>query len=149
MIPTVLKFVSLQDLLFDQYFYQVKEVTDFNSPRIINFEREIYFSNFVEEIIDGFENDLHFYLNPVHGITTITNRESHSKVIINALNTLSFWFNFCVLDAHVFIRKFFGLFLKLYQVLLVLKGKLNSSCKAPAFQQFLNTIQSLLFVKII
>lgn len=119
--------------MFDQYYLQFQNVTDFSSPRAINFERKIYFSNFVEGKTKLDDYDLHFYLNAVYTTTTMTNRENNSKVIINYLNCLNFWFNFCVLDIHLYVQKFFGLFLKFYDVMLILRIKLNASCEALAF----------------
>ena len=99
-------------------------MTDFSSPPEKNLKREIYFSSFMEEQSD-LDDDLHFYLNTVFATTKTTNRENYSKVVINVLNCLNFWFNFCVFDIHLYIQRFFGLFLKLYEYLIVLKSKLN------------------------
>ena len=129
--------LEIDDQLADQYYLQVKNLSDFGSPRVINFEREFYFSTFVEEETNLDDYDLYFYLDPAYVTTTMTNRENHSKVVINTLNCLSFWFNFCVLDTHMYVQKFFGLFLKLYERLLVFKGKLSSCCE---LNQFLNPI---------
>ena len=130
--------LEIDDLLADQYYFQFKNVTDFNSPRVNDFEREFYFSNFVNGTTNLDDYDLYFYLSPVYTTTTLTNRENHSKIVINVLNCLSFWFNFCVLDIHLYIQKFFGIFLKLYQLLLVLRSKLKASCDSIVLHQFLN-----------
>ena len=114
-------------MLFDQYLYQIKNVTDFSSPRVLDFEREIYFVSVAEEHTNQLEGeDMRFYLNPFFTITKRTNRENHTKVIINVLNCLNFWFNFCVFNLYSYLQKFFGLSLKLYGLLRTLKSKLNT-----------------------
>lgn len=116
-----------QDLLFDQFYYQIKETDDLNSPRVIDFDRNIYLSGLQEEQTDLKGHDIDFYLFDVFETAKTVNRENHSKIVLGALNCLSFWFNFCVLDIHLYIQRSFGLFTKLYELLLLLKSKLNLS----------------------
>ena len=130
--------LEIDDLLADQYYLQFQNVTDFSSPRVIEFDRKIFFSNFIEEQADLDDYDLYFYLSCVYTLTTVTNRDSPSKVVIQVLNCLSFWFNFCVLDIYLYILKFFELFLKLYKLLLVLRSKLKASCDSIVLHQLLN-----------
>ena len=111
--------------MFDQFYSQFKNLTDFNAPQVLNFERKIYFSNFIEEQSD-LEDDLHFCLEPFYKIIKTTNRENYPKVVINVLNCLSFWFDFCIFDLQLYWQKLFGLFPKIYAFLLSLRSKLNS-----------------------
>ena len=91
---------SIDDELFEQFYYQVQNNTDRNVFKIINFERELY-STFLKRKTHLEDYDLKFYLSLVTNTITMTNRDNYLKLLINIFNVLNIWFNFCVLN-HIY-----------------------------------------------
>ena len=114
----------IDDELFDQYFRQIQNVTDYNAPRVIEFEREFYFTSYRVKSARLDDYDLRFHLMPLVSRTKLTNRESYSSMLINILNSLNIWTNFCVLDIHVYIQAMVHLFYRLYLLLVRFDVKL-------------------------
>ena len=114
----------IEDQLFDQYIQQIENETDYSAPRVINFEREIYFTSFVGKRTHLDDYDMKFHLVPLVARTKLTNRESYSSMVINILNTLNIWTNFCVLDIYLYIQTVFRLLYRFYLLLIQLDIKL-------------------------
>lgn len=125
--------IEIDDELFDQYFMQIQNVSDFTHPKIVNFERGLYFSTIFEEQTRLDDYDLYFHLDSIVSTVKLVNKDTYSKVIINLLNLFSFWFNFCVLDLTYFIRKIISLFYRFYESLLALEIYLNRMKCSIAF----------------
>ena len=58
--------------------------------------------------------------------TEFTNDDNYAKLTQNLLNSLSLWLNFCIIDAHIYLNKFFSLINEFYRLLHRYRNHLKS-----------------------
>ena len=113
---------EVDDDLFEQYYLQVQNVTDNYQTTDSNYQRLLATNFYSEENLviqnPGFIFNLNFYKKKIE----ISNDDSSTKLVLNLLNILSFWFDLGILDMHIYfskIRKIFVFIFTLkYQFLL-------------------------------
>lgn len=114
----------IDDLLFDQYFKLIQNVTDHEAPLNPNYLRT-FSVNYLEktDYINSKSNDTYdfefgfiFFIR----IIEISNKDNYVKLILNLVNVLSIWFSIGVLDLYIIFYKIKFLFTKLYQILVIL-----------------------------
>ena len=97
---------EVDDDLFEQYYLQVQNVTDKYLSTGSNYTRSLttnYYSNeanFYRQKPDFVFNLIFFKKNIV-----ISNDDSSTKLVLNLLNILSFWFDLGLLDIHIYFLK--------------------------------------------
>lgn len=114
--------IEIDDHLFEQYIYQLKNVSDNNSFKIINYERKFIFDSKHEgEMYSNRNYDVCFFLSPFKTYLIAKNRNTFTKFLINILNSFGFWFSFSIPDIPDILNKFFSLILKSYGFFLRIK----------------------------
>ena len=102
---------SINNQLFEQYYLQVQNYSDYHLPRDLNYKR-LFIINYYETKIFSKESS-HFEFQPLFYIKNlvIENQDNYPKLILNCLNLLSMWFNanigFSLNNYFLKILKFF------------------------------------------
>ena len=113
---------EIDDDLFEQYYLQVQNVTDNYLSTDSNYQRLLAINYYSEERRDSYLHretpDFIFNLTFYKKVITITNRDNHSRLIINLLNILSIWFDLGVLDLHTYVHKIKFIFIFILKLLL-------------------------------
>ena len=87
---------EIDDDLFEQYFNKESIKSSLNS----NIQK-LFITNSKELFSLNFSNpDFTYELNFIKNKILITNEDNYTKLILNLLNVLSLWFDFCILDLH-------------------------------------------------
>ena len=115
---------EVDDDLFEQYYLQVQNVTDNYLSTDSNYQISLA-TNYYHEYVDRKSYDFNFNLIFYKKKVVISNDDSSTKLVLNLLNILSFWFDLGILDIHIYFSKvkhiFVFIFTWKYQILL--KGK--------------------------
>ena len=116
---------TIDDGLFEQYYLQIQNVTDYYDETPSNFRQNVY-SIYTQPILrnkTGFE-DFIFSHSFTSRQMKITNKENYTKLVISILNTFSLWFSLCVLDIVIYIHKTVEFFIRCYCLLIKFKAYL-------------------------
>ena len=98
---------EIDDDLFEQYYLQVQNITDYQTPTNSNYKR-IFATNYFESYeFDTSGPDLTVYLIQFTKKLTMTNSDNFTKLILNLLNASSVWFGLGVLNLHVYVHLLF------------------------------------------
>ena len=97
---------EIDDDLFEQYYLQIQNVTDHQTPAKSNYKR-IFATNYYNVDSDTSKPDLSLHLIPFKKKLTITNSDNFTKLILNLLNAFSTWFGLGVFDLHVYVHLLF------------------------------------------
>lgn len=109
--------LEIDDDRFESYFRDVQNVSDHNGPVNPNYQREIAINYLHTNSHTPSEPHFMFSLIFFKRITGLTNESGFAALILNLLNTLSFWFNFHTLD----------IFLNIYKIAAMLSRSPNRS----------------------
>ena len=110
---------EIDDDLFEQYYLQVQNVTDNYLSTDSNYQRLLATNYYAEEYVDdGKIPDFIFKLIFCKKVITTTNRDNHSRLIMNLLDILSIWFDLGVLDLHTYVHKIKFIFIFICKLLL-------------------------------
>ena len=116
---------EVDDDLFKQYYLQVQNVTDNYLSTDSNYQRPLATNYY--EILRGQKPDFIFKLIFYKKVITITNRDNHSRLIINLLNVLTIWFDLGVLDLHAYVHKIKVIFIFIRKLLLKIERFIKKS----------------------
>ena len=98
---------EIDDDLFEQYYLQVQNITDYQTPTNSNYKR-IFATNYFDDYdLDIYKPDISLNLIGFKKKLTITNSDNFTKLILNLLNAFSIWFSLGVLDLHVYVHLLF------------------------------------------
>ena len=98
---------EIDDDLFEQYYLQVQNITDQQTPTNSNYKR-IFATNYFERLhFVTFKPDISLHLIPIKKRVTITNSDNFTKLTLSLLNAFSIWFGLGVLDLHVYFHSLF------------------------------------------
>lgn len=116
---------EIDDNLFHQFYLQEQNVTDHRYPNNPNSIRQV-FNNYIQfskiEKSEGEqEADFDFFCSFFVLKTVVTNKDTLAKLIQQILNSLSTWFNICLLDLHTYLFKLLYIFLFIYNNLIGLR----------------------------
>lgn len=114
----------IDDELFSQYYAQVQNVSDHNSPSNENYLRE-FTIDFHDQARDERELYISYEFIWFRKVILITNDQNYATLILSLLNVLSLWLNFCILDAHAYLFKLAKLFSVVYRLLRTLRERLR------------------------
>ena len=95
---------EIDDDLFEQYYLQVQNITDNQTPTNSNYKRIFATNYFKPYFFNPSEPDLVLYLIQFKKKITITNSDNFTKLILNLLNAFSIWFGLGILDLHVYVH---------------------------------------------
>lgn len=97
--------LQINDTLFALYFNETDKF-ELNKPINSNFERQ-FATNYLEFICDQSDSRPNFTFNLIFfkKVITITNQSNYTKLILNLLNVLIFWFDFTIIDLQLSINK--------------------------------------------
>lgn len=117
--------LEFSEHLFDQYYRQIQNETDYKTPSNLNYKRQFIINNLDKYPIDESDFDIKFSLIFFKRILEITSEDNYAKLLLNILNLFSFWFNFNVLDLHIFIYKIKFITASLHKMISKTKNHLN------------------------
>ena len=110
--------LEIDDEIFDQYYYQFKNISDNNKRIKPNFQR-LYQANIYEEVTAyEYTPDFILTISFFKKVVVITNEDNYAKLILNLLNVLSLWFNLSILDLYVYVIKIKFIFIKIHKLLI-------------------------------
>ena len=117
----------IDESLYRQYFLQVANKS--NQPSSLNFRQRRF--NILNQISHRYNPsyDFSFSISLISRQTEIVNEDNYGKLLISVLNTLSLWFNICVLNLIVGIHKFVEFNLIVYKLLTGTRDHLTAELK--------------------
>lgn len=124
--------LDIQDQLFEQFYNQIQNITDSNTASVnSNFERDFYINHLNDIIYNGsdYKMDLIFNMRFFKKIILITNDFNYSKLILNGLNILVFWFNIEIFELYIYILKLRFFFIFQYRLLVNLERKFKKEIR--------------------
>lgn len=115
----------IADGLFEQFYKQKQNVSDNTQWTDPNFNREFYYTHAIRW--KTYSEDYHFllFINAFVNSMEITNKNNYQKLICVMLNSLSIWFNFCILDAYVWLEGLICFIIALYEWLVKYRNRLG------------------------
>ena len=130
--------LEIDDLLFKQFYLQIKNRTNHNGLISLNYKQNVYNTYSQAKVIPlevkNFE-DFRFSLSLISRHVDIFNEDNFTKLIISILNAISFWLGLCILDLSVYVRKLFRPILHFYQMLIKVKVYLHLRIKINLIPQ--------------
>lgn len=97
---------TIDDNLFEQYYLQVQNITDYANQTSSNYRQNVY-NLYTQPLYRNNYSFEDFLFS--HSLTSryikISNKENYTKLIISILNTLSLWLNISILELHVYMNK--------------------------------------------
>lgn len=114
--------LEINDQLFKQYYLQ--NLKNLNTKPSSNFEISNY--NLYALFLARSQQypDFAFSINLASKHIEITNEENLTKLVLNLLNSLSIWFNICLLKFLPFFNKFYRIIFIFYKFLIKSKNNL-------------------------
>ena len=119
----------IDDELFKQFYLQIQNVTDYHSPKSLNFKQFKYNLYSTVDYSKLRNPDFVFSISAVSRHAEMSNEDNYTKLVVSILNTLSLWFNICALSLIVYINSFNTLFTKVHLLLIKLKSHFYSKIK--------------------
>lgn len=117
----------VDNILFNQYYYQVQKPIDLYYPINENYEREIYNTYVQISTVINEDSQPEIEFAPSNNIqqTVCKSANNYATLIQSILNSASLWLNVCILDAHIYISKLVYLFKFCYKKLHLLKSSFH------------------------
>lgn len=94
----------IDDQVFEQFFIQNQNVSDYEAHKNLNYEREFYATYFGPRDLFTLNQNSSFIFNLIFlkKVLHITNEDNYAKLILNVVSVLSFWLNFNLINTLVY-----------------------------------------------
>lgn len=119
----------IDDQLFDQFYYQIQNVSDYSSTPDLNYKRS-FFINHEKMRYEGFERPcFELNLSFLKRTLYLTNSDNYAKIVLNLLAILSLWLDHSLLDLYPYVHYFVRPLICLYNIFLKAKNLLFLSVR--------------------
>lgn len=110
---------EIDDELFEQFYLQVQNVSDHNSPVSLNYEQKISKIYVTQDFYPNHDYpNFKIAFSFLTRQTEIQNDDNNAKLVLSLLNTLSLWLNLYILDIYVYLIFILRPIEKIYEFLI-------------------------------